>query len=42
MQCNAHQLSLYWEDDLRNMSYFLNKRKEFEFKTEILSTFNMW
>ena len=27
----AHQLSLYLEGDLRNLSYFLNKRKEFEF-----------
>ena len=24
-------LSLYWESDLRNPSYFLNKRKELEF-----------
>ena len=38
----ALQLSLYWEGDLRNLSYFLNKRKEFEFKTEILLTFNIW
>ena len=28
---NARQLSLYWEGDLRNPSYFLNKRKELEF-----------
>ena len=28
---NALQLSLYWEGDLRNLSYFLNKRKGFEF-----------
>ena len=27
----ARQLSLYWEGDLRNPSYFLNKRKELEF-----------
>ena len=24
-------VSLYWEGDLRNLSYFLNKRKELEF-----------
>ena len=29
--CNARQLSLYWEGDLRKPSYFLNKRKELEF-----------
>ena len=29
---NAHQLSFYWEGDLRILSYFLNKRKELEFK----------
>ena len=28
---SARQLSLYWEVDLRNPSYFLNKRKELEF-----------
>ena len=28
---NALQLSLYWESDLRNLSYFLNKRKELEY-----------
>ena len=27
----ALQLSLYWGGDLRSLSYFLNKRKEFEF-----------
>ena len=39
---NAHQLSFYWEGELRNLSNFLNKRKDFELKTEILSTFNIW
>ena len=24
---NAHCISLYWEGDLRNLSYFLNKGK---------------
>ena len=28
---NAHCISLYWEGDLRNLSYFLNKKKELEF-----------
>ena len=28
---NALQLSLYWESDLRILSYFLNKRKELEY-----------
>ena len=28
---NAHCISLYWEGDLRNLSYFLNKIKELEF-----------
>ena len=28
---NALLLSLYWEGDLRNLSYFWNKRKEMEF-----------
>ena len=27
----AHCISLYWEGNLRNLSYFLNKRKELEF-----------
>ena len=27
----AHCISLQWEGDLRNLSYFLNKRKELEF-----------
>ena len=27
----AHCISLYWEDDLRNLSYFLNKGKELKF-----------
>ena len=27
----ALQLSLHWEGDLRNQSYFLNTRKELEF-----------
>ena len=26
-QITAHCISLYWEGDLRNLSYFLNKRK---------------
>ena len=39
---NALQLSLHWEGDLRILSYFLNKRKELEFKTEVLLTFNIW
>ena len=38
---NALQFSLYWEGNLKNLSYFLNKRKEFELKTEILVTFNI-
>ena len=28
---SALWVSLYWESDLRNPSYFLNKRKELEF-----------
>ena len=27
----AHCISLYWEGDLRNLSYFLNTGKELEF-----------
>ena len=31
LAANAHCISLYWEGDLRNLSYFLNKGKELEF-----------
>ena len=30
-ETSALQLSLYWESDLRILSYFLNKRKELEY-----------
>ena len=33
---NAQQLSLYWKGDLRDLSYFLNKRKELELKSKTL------